>query len=136
LVIDRLSVEDPQLTPLHQGIRILPRTGKLAILEFPLIFTTEVDGTLSMDIRGTVKPVAGIDLELVDFINRDHIVSTTKTAHDGFYILTEVPPGKYLIRVAPEYASKLKMISADLKTITVPPKSGFISGQDIVIPII
>lgn len=130
--LDRSSIDDPQLTPRKKGVRLLPRSGKLAEVEFPLMTTTEVDGTLSIFDGEKTKKAAGIEIELVDAVNKDQVISTTKTSYDGYYILTEVPAGRYVLRIASDHASKLKIISSNLKAINILPSSGFISGVDIV----
>jgi hypothetical protein len=128
--LDMGTIEDPQLTPKRKGYRLLPRSGKVATLEFPVITTTEIDGTLTLSDGGKAVPAAGINLELVDAANADRVISRTTTAHDGFYVLTQVPPGLFNLRIAPEQASRLRVAMPEAQAVKVLPNSKFVSGID------
>ncbi|MCI5061164.1 MAG: carboxypeptidase regulatory-like domain-containing protein [Alphaproteobacteria bacterium] len=92
------SIDDPYLVSAVDGYSIYPRPGAMHRLEFPLIETGAIDGTLRQSIGG--DPIIGLVLELMK--DDGQIVQTTKTAPDGYFTFERIPPGSYTIRAAPE----------------------------------
>lgn len=129
--IDKSTIDDPQITPALNGVRLLPRSGKISEIEFPCTFTTEIDGTVTVDAGGLKNPAGEIELQLVQFLDHDQVVSETKTAYDGYYIFPSVPPGQYILRVEPEQAKRIHADLFDLKVVKVLPNSNFINGLDL-----
>lgn len=129
--IDRSTLDDPQLSPQRKGIRLLARAGKLAEIDFPLSRITEIDGTVTIEVGDEVKPAPNLQLELVEYNDREYVIGTTVTAIDGFYILTDVSPGRYVLRVEAEQAKTLRLVQSELMEIRVLPNSDFISGMDV-----
>jgi hypothetical protein len=126
--LDPASIDDPQLTPVLRGVRMLPRPGKVAQIDFPLRLTTEIDGTLFRYDLGKRTPASDVEIELVD--DKGLVVSSTKSAYDGYYILSAVPAGNFDLRVAPAQAERLKLPFSTLKKVRVLPNSNFINGMD------
>lgn len=135
LAINRGTVEDPQLTPVKRGFRLHPRAGKIAKLEFPFIMTTEIDGFAKIDRGSGVKPAADLEIELVDSSDPDHVVSRTRSAHDGYYILADIPPGDYVLRVSPEQAKRLRVVMSELQNVRILPNSNFINGIELLVKV-
>ena len=46
--IDVSSIKDPMLSPAKDGYRVTTRPGDVAKLDFPLVATSEIDGTISV----------------------------------------------------------------------------------------
>ncbi len=131
--IDRNTIDDPQVSPFIKGVRLLPRPGKIAEVNFPFIRTTEIDGIISIDNGVETKPASDIQLELVEFSDKEQVVRETSTAFDGYYILDEVPPGKYILRIESEQAARLNIAVPDLKVLRILPHSNFINGLDFIL---
>lgn len=92
------SLKDPYLIPAVEGYNIHPRAGVVHRMEFPLIETGAIDGTLKWGAEG--EPIAGVNLQLLN--EQADVIQTTKTAVDGYYTFERVPPGNYTIRPDPE----------------------------------
>lgn len=133
LGVDRNTIDDPQQTPLIRGVKLLPRPGKIAEIDFPFVFTTEIDGTILIDDDELLKPASNLNLELVEYSNREKIVSRATTAYDGYYILGEVPSGHYVLQIERAQANTLSIAKPQLKIIRVLPNSTFINGIDFTI---
>lgn len=104
LAIDTQSLEDPLWIPEREGIRIVPRPGRVAHVDFPVLVTGEVTGTVRSRRGGVSREAAGVPLELVDA--NGEVSRRVTTAFDGFYDIAAILPGQYMLRVAPGYAGR------------------------------
>lgn len=128
--IDEESLEDPFMMPSTKGSAILPRPGHFNQMEFPIVSTGEIDGTVYfVDKDGTSAGHANIKLELVD--SQQEIVREIHTEYDGFYLFEKVLPGNYNLRVSPEDMDKVFL--AENHQITIGNDGTIVSGKDIVL---
>ena len=77
------------------------------------------------------RPAAGMTLELLAIEPGSKSVRQARTASDGFFILESVPPGTYLLRVAPEDLKRSKLSDTGARVITISPKGDLIDGVDL-----
>jgi cell division septation protein DedD len=98
VAIDVKTLDDPQWVPNVAGVRIVPRPGKAALIDFPVIATAEIEGLVTTTRRGRNEAAGGVVVELVDAAGK--VVQQTKSAYDGVYVLPQVRPGRYEVRVA------------------------------------
>lgn len=103
------TLDDPLWVPSQKGVRFVPRPGKVAWIDFPVLVTSEIVGTVYLHEDGIKRAAAGIELELVDS-ERGEVVKWVKSAYDGFYYISEIPSGRYTLRVSPEHCSLLKLV--------------------------
>nr|WP_181375635.1 carboxypeptidase-like regulatory domain-containing protein [Polaromonas sp. E5S] len=127
--LDPSTLEDPLWQPLSSGVRVLPRPGLVQMLEFPVISSSEIDGTVFLLGKDGQR---GIGDALVELVNPQGVViSRTTSSFDGFYLITKVMPGSYTLRISPAQVNKLKLIASQERPIKVKPEGDFISGQDL-----
>jgi hypothetical protein len=124
------TLEDPYWKPAHDGVRILPRPGKVAILDFPVLITGEITGTVYRARDGKSRAASGIELELVDSAGK--VAMKVTTAYDGFYDLIDVRPGTYLLRVSAEQLARLRL-TAPPREVRVQPSGTVVDGLDFVL---
>ncbi|WP_077036534.1 hypothetical protein, partial [Pelomonas sp. KK5] len=130
--LDTTTLEDPQWKPATAGVRVLPRPGRVELLEFPVVPTSELEGTVWLvEAGGRRRGIGDAQLELVD--EQDRVVATTTSSADGYYLMHQVTPGRLRIRIAPEQAAKLKLDGQLELAIEVPADSNFIAGQDLLV---
>lgn len=129
--IDIASLEDPQWVAQPKGARLVPRPGQAALLEFPVILTSEIDGTVHVREKGGFRTLGGVVVELLD--RKRNVVNRTETASDGFYIVQFVPPGQYLLRVSPEQLKRQGLTDTGMRVIEVKPTGEFINGVDMIV---
>lgn len=130
LALDPTTLEDPQWKPLTPGVRVLPRPGRVETLEFPVILTAEVEGTVWLvDANGKKRGIGDARVELVD--HDGQVVATTISSADGYYLFHQVVPGLRRLRIAPDQAEKLKLQGALARDVDVPANGDFLSGQDL-----
>ena len=128
IAIDPATLDDPQWRPLAPGVRVLPRPGLVQEVEFPVVQTTEIDGTVYLLANGQRRGIADVRIELVDDSGR--VLDTATSASDGFYLLHQVLPGRRTLRVAPGQAAKLRLGGVLSRPLEVAADGDFISGQD------
>jgi hypothetical protein len=112
--MDPNNQKDPYLAPAAGNYQVVPRAGKVILVDYPLIEVSQIDGTVH--VPPGVSP-AGLR---VDLINTEGLaVSSTHTAFDGYYLLESITPGTYKIRIASD--SLAQSTSSNLTT--APPSS-------------
>lgn len=105
--LDIDSLEDPFLTPSKQGYSFVPRPGVTETVNIPLVTSGEVEGTIYLENKNGSNQVAGyVPLNLINIQTRHNL--STISAYDGFYLFTQVPPGKYLVEVDKLYLTNNK----------------------------
>jgi hypothetical protein len=128
------TLEDPYWTPEQEGAEIVPRPGKTALVDFPVVPTGEIDGTVFLRRDEVVREVSNVALQLVD--EQGKLVDEVRSAFDGFYLFEFVRPGRYTLRVAPEQASRLNLIVPPPQGVVIEAVEGeadVVSGVDIVV---
>lgn len=126
--VNTTTIEDPFLAPSVKGYSVITRPGIITKINFPITYTTEIDGTVYNENN---KPLSRAIVELVD--SQGKVINSTKTEYDGFYIFSGVIPGDYNIRIAQETLNKLRTTHPAQSSIKILPKSDFVSGVDITI---
>lgn len=130
IALDPSTLEDPQWKPMMAGARVLPRPGLVQPIDFPVVYTAEVEGTVYLvDAHGRRRGIGDARLELLG--PDGQVRSTTRSSSDGYYLLHQVMPGRATLRIAPDQASKLGLSGTLSKVLDIPADGDFLSGQDI-----
>jgi len=93
LVLSTSTLEDPGWMPKTSGAAFVARAGKPLIVDFPVIVSGEITGTVTRNGR----QASSACLELVD--HDGIVIGTTTAAYDGFYNFAAVRPGTYTVRI-------------------------------------
>ena len=125
------TLEDPLWLSTIDGVRVVPRPGQPIQLEFPVFMTGEVDGTVLFERDGSLTGAGRVDLQLLD--QRGRVIQTIQTAFDGFFVFSNVPVGKYQLRVAPEQIDRLQLQSLEPLQVEITAEELFVSGADFVL---
>lgn len=123
------TLEDPLWNSLVKGKRLLLRPGHTTLLDFPIVITGEIDGTVYAVLNGREQAVSGVIIELVDLDGR--VVQTTKTEYDGFYLLSKIPLDTYTVRVSPAQIEELNLEPVKPEAITLDKDNQIINGIDL-----
>ncbi|WP_457349821.1 MSCRAMM family protein [Roseateles sp. P5_D6] len=130
IALDPATLEDPQWKPLTPGVRVLPRPGRVEQLEFPVVLSSEVEGTIYLvETGGKKRGIGDAQVELVN--GKDEVIATTTSSADGYYLFHQVTPGALRLRIAPEQATKLKLKGKLERGLDVPANGDFLSGEDL-----
>ncbi|MDD9303193.1 MAG: hypothetical protein HUK40_12970 [Desulfobacter sp.] len=125
------TLEDPFWEPGQQGKSILPRPGHVQIVDIPVITTGEVDGTLFLEnLKGEKKSLNHAPLQLLD--NSGKVIQEIKSEYDGFYLFMKVPPGRYSVRLAPDFEKDLGTRAMALLPVTIGDDGTVVNGHDLV----
>jgi hypothetical protein len=98
------SLKDPLMRSERPGIRLTPRAGHVAQVDIPVVIHGEMSGTVYERRQGTLRPLPGLRLELVDDGNR--VARSVRTEFDGFYVMSDIVPGVYRLLVTAEAAAR------------------------------
>lgn len=128
------SLEDPTWTPSHAGVRLLSRAGRTAIVDLPVTISGEVTGTVrlrplaSVRRTGGLHGMGGVSLQLTDDAGR--AARTTRSAFDGFFDLTDVPPGRYRLELSPTSAQRFALAP---RPIVIGVTGTIVDGVDVIV---
>ena len=128
IALDPGTLEDPLWMSMKPGVRILARPGGVQSVDFPVVSGSEVDGTVILLENDLRRGIGDALVELVDELG--NVVASTRSSSDGFYLLTQVLPGQFTLRISPEQMASLKLGGGKERQLTVPADGDFISGQD------
>lgn len=129
--VDTDSLGDPFLVPIKKGVSIVAHPGGTARVDFPVVTTGEIDGTVFKVEETKVFPISGAELQLLDGSGK--VLRELRSAFDGFYLMEYVPPGDYTVRVNPEQLTRLNLVADGVRRMTIEGDGTIASGQDIVL---
>lgn len=126
------SLEDPLWMSKGSGLRIAPRPGRTALVDFPVVISGEVAGTVSVRRAGGTHSAPGVNLELVDAATGE-VVKRISTAYDGYFDLLAIPPGRYQLRIAATQLRRFGLSAGPRRPIEIAPTGTLLEGVDLVI---
>ena len=125
------TLEDPLWQPREKGKRIRLRPGHVSQVDFPVVVTGEIDGTVFIQIGEQKREVRGVIIELVD--KEGAVVQTAESAYDGFYLLNQVPVGQYQLRVSSQQTQSLNLRPLPPVPVTITVDNPIVYGQEFVL---
>ncbi len=130
--IDLQIAESTLTSPLwlskRTGVRIVPRPGKVPVLDFPIECTGQVTGIVSEKLGVESVPRGGVTLELVD--SKGLVFGTQVSAYDGFFTFLKVPVGHFTIRLA---GTSPYHSAGTASEITIPLEGAYIDGVRVLV---
>jgi hypothetical protein len=128
VALDTGTLEDPQWHAAMPGVRVLPRPGKVVQIDFPVVMTSEIDGTVYLLEDGQSRGIGNALLELVNA--RGEVVAKQRSAADGYYIVPAVKPGHYTLRLSGEQLRSLGLAANQSHAINMKADGEFVNGMD------
>jgi hypothetical protein len=99
--VDPDSVDNPYLSLPPREIQFTPRPGRVAVVEYGLRTTGEVElHMLLRDAAGGSRGLSALGVQLVDAARK--VVAEGRTEYDGTLVLEGLPTGTYAVRLDPE----------------------------------
>ncbi len=129
--VDTQTLEDPYWAPQRKGVRVVPRPGHVAEIDFPIILTSEIDGTVYLIENNTRRGIGDVVIELLD--SRRRLVTNVKTSSDGYYIVPAIPQGRYYLQVSLEQLKRFNLVDPGVRELTILPDGKFITGVDFLL---
>jgi hypothetical protein len=124
LEVEAFTLPDPMLVVKPEGYSVLARPGQVISVDFLLVSTSEIDGTVFLEDGGV--PYASI--ELLD--SEGNTVAKTATEFDGWFLFENVAQGHYQIRVEQETLENMRAYQTNLQEVYIS-ESDFIMGNDL-----
>lgn len=130
--IDPDSLKDPHWQPAVPGVAVLPRSGSVHSIDFPVVSTGEIDGMVYVANREGVKePLANVQLELLDKQGKQ--VQKTVSEYDGFYLFEKVFPGTYTLQASSTDPRLKESVDEWQKQIVIDNDGTIARGNDIIL---
>ena len=115
--VDMSTLEDPQWSPQHAGVNLLPRPSAVAKLEFPIRLATEIDGTVYLLGNGVEQGIGDLELELLNA--QYEVVGQTTSSWDGFYVVPQLVAAEYWLWISPQQLRRLGLTGAGGQNLTI-----------------
>lgn len=132
IVLDIDTLPDPFLMPLTKGFSITPRGGFIDTADIPVVFASEVEGSLFVvDKFGSENTVSNVVVHLLDEDGNKY--ATTVSEYDGYYLFTDVLPGNYTVSIENEYIEINKLKDIPDINITLNQSGELSSGNDFIL---
>lgn len=111
--LDQTTLPDISMISNHEGNAVRPRPARWAVIDFPVMLSGEIDGTLYQRRDDRLIPQPGMMVELRD--KNDEVVAFKISGRDGFFLFPQVPFGEYTVTLAEESRDRLTSPAARVK---------------------
>jgi hypothetical protein len=129
IIIQPGTLSDPFLIPATKGIAITPRKGFLQTIDYPVITSGEIDGSVYLtDTKNNERPLPYATIQLKD--EEGEVVANTQTEFDGYYLFVDLLPGKYNVSITDDYIKKHKLRSSEGLQVNLTAQGDVINGSD------
>lgn len=134
LSVSTATLEDPQLSTLRRGVRLVPRQGNVSQIDFPLALTGEIDGTVYMRTGGQQRGIGNVLLELVSRTDgAERVAAQVRSSADGYFMVQDVLPGSYQLRIAAQQLEELRLADPGARSIRVSETGTQVNGQNFML---
>lgn len=130
--IDSSTLSDPFYILSSKGVSITPRKAFLDRTEYPVVTSSEIDGTIyAVDLDSQERSLAYVPIVLLD--EDGAVVATTQSEFDGYYLFVDLIPGQYFVSIASDYLKKHKLEHIDDLSVNLSVQGDVFSGSDFLI---
>ena len=123
--VDVASLPDIAMAPASRGIEIVPRAGRVQVLDFPIVEMSDLEGEVLFVDGNSQRGVSGLRLQLRGADEEHQYWS--RTERGGYYFFEQVMPGSYELILDEEQANRLGVCLTQPVKITVAPKGDFLA---------
>lgn len=129
ITLSLASLKDPSLRPGVAGLRVYPRPGKTIPVDFPIVFYVEIEGQVKIATAKEPRSKKFVPIQV--YADSGTLLKTVKTDREGAYLVEEMTPGTYILRVDPRFlaASDLKCEPIQ-QTVTLGEEEPFLPARD------
>ncbi len=123
------TLEDPHWLPQVNGVQLVPRPGTIATLDIAVLRTSEIEGTVYLTENQRRRELGSVVIEVVD--HSGHVVATSTSGADGYYVLAGVLAGEYVVRVAAAQPQLPGLQYSAARLVSVARDGWLVSGIDL-----
>lgn len=105
--LDVSTLPDPFMIPGFKGASVFPKSGETTDLVFPVHLGGEIDGFVYVADKSGTRNAGNIPVNLIS-MDKGHEVTRIMTANDGYYVMSSVAPGNYLLSIDAATANRQK----------------------------
>ncbi len=129
--IDPDALQDPVWVSGSEGVSILPRAGYVAEINFPVHISGEIDGYIYARDHEMSKstPLRRVRVKLYN--DKGEIESNAVTDAGGFYYISRIHPGRYLLVIDEKSAKSGNFIRPEPQQIEITYDGTVIYGNDL-----
>ena len=126
---DTNQTRAPNLQPLQDDFAFYTHPGGIVSLDIPFNYSTEIEGFVDFSSSISAK---FIPIELLD--NQGNLIKKVISYNDGVYVFPKIWPGKYQLRIDPQYIKTKSLKSVpELLTFTVTGSDDLIYMSDFIL---
>ncbi len=131
--VDKASIPDIYLKAAKDSFDLIPRQGASSIIDFAFVQLGEIDGyvLLTGEDGESRNPAQGIEIEIAD-AQSGLAMETVKSEFDGYYLISSIPLGSYVIRVLPVWMEEEEEMPS--REVTLTAEEPFISDVNFLLP--
>ncbi len=101
-------------------------------LDFPIQVSGEIERTTYMaELPVSREAIKNVDVELVDDQNR--VVDRARSEFDGYFLFQKVLPGRYRLRVAPDFIRRAPFKLPPDVYVEIPADGGVVLGANVIL---
>ncbi len=131
ITLDLSSIGDPYLMPAVEGLRATGHAGGHVVLNFPVTFAGDVEGTVYLETLAGRTAARGITLQLKDLAG--NTITETISEFDGYYLFQNVAPGWYEVHVESRSLARKYLRTPAPVAASIQPDGGVSAGNDFVL---
>ncbi|MBN7821314.1 hypothetical protein [Bowmanella yangjiangensis] len=131
IVVDENSFKEFYITT-TEGVSVPARPGFIQQVDIPVAKSGELDGSVYFaNADGSQESAPRVKLNLRDL--NDNIVASTRSEYDGYYLFTNLLPGKYRLEIDPDMANRQQLRVGKGKRVNLSNRGDLITGADFVL---
>ena len=130
--VDTGTIADLFLMPGREGLSVSPRPGAIQLIDMPMVTIGEIEGFINKRNKsGTLQNAAYVPISVYDESNQ--LVSTTMSEFDGYYLISDIKPGRYRIEIDSDYLSQHNLLGASHIEKIVTQQNPLVSGANFIL---
>ncbi len=129
LAIDLSTLPDASLRPKFSAVSLSPRPGISQTIEYPVLPTGDVDGTLRVAKNEQLIAAGGARVQVLDSTGK--VVATASSDLEGYFTVEGLRYGRYALRIDPAQAQSLGFQLGTARLFVLDRQRPSLSGQDI-----
>lgn len=127
--LDEASLGDPFLQPLKSVHYLYTHEGATNYIEFPVVETLEIEGSVVLLKQGREKIMSGVPVQLIS--EQGELIVQSVSEFDGVFIIEKVIPGTYRLEVPADFLYKNKLMITASQSLSVEGDEGVLYLEPI-----
>ncbi len=122
LKIDEATLPDPFMQAVDELILVNTHKGGINEVHLPVVTFSDFEGAVYLVKGNNSKGIGGITITFKDELGET--VSQTQTEIDGYFFVSGLAPGNYVLELDPEYLQQNNLEISNMPNAIVAPKEG------------